>query len=66
MSKQDNNCAVCGYDLREDGYAIHAIEVALLGANPAKQRVEEIFGKSKFRICHVCYLKSLGVKPKAG
>ena len=59
----DMNCDVCGIDLKdEDGYAIQAVEVALLGANSARKRVEDIFGKFKFRICHVCYLKALGVK----
>lgn len=63
MSRQDEiNCDTCGIDLRdEDGYTNQAVEVALLGANSARKRVEEIFGKFKFRICHVCYLKSLGV-----
>ncbi len=45
------------------GYAIVAKEVALLGPSPARDRVEKIFGKFQFRLCHVCYLKSLGVKP---
>ncbi|KKM88452.1 hypothetical protein LCGC14_1258700, partial [marine sediment metagenome] len=45
-------------------YAHFAIEVALLGPSPARERVEKIFGKFKFRICHLCYLKSLGIKAK--
>lgn len=28
------------------------------------QRLEDAFGKRKFRICYVCWLKSMGVKPK--
>ena len=59
------NCDVCGYDLRdEDGRAVSAKDVRLLGATPEKQRVNELFGKTQFRICYVCYLKSLGVKEK--
>jgi len=61
----DKKCDVCGYDLKdEDGYAIVGVQVDLLGANPARKRVEEVFGKNQFSICHVCQLKSLGVKPK--
>ncbi len=59
------NCDVCGHNLKdEEGFATQAIEVALLGANPARARVEKMFGKFKFRICHVCYLTALGVKKK--
>ncbi len=57
------NCDVCGHDLRdENGLAVAAIDVKLLGAAPEKERVKEIFAKTKFRICYVCYLKSLGIK----
>ncbi len=65
MPKQDDmNCAVCGGSLKdEDGYAQFAKEVALLSPSPARERVEKLFGKFKFRICHICYLVSLGVKP---
>jgi hypothetical protein len=28
------------------------------------QRVVKTFGKLAFDVCYVCYLKSLGVKPK--
>ena len=59
------NCDVCNYDLSDDrGKANAGVCVDVLGAHPAKKRVEEIFGKNVFRICHVCQLKSLGVKPK--
>lgn len=61
----DMNCSACGFDLKdEDGYATPALEVNLLGATPARKRVEEIFGEHKFRFCHVCYLKRLGAKTK--
>lgn len=59
----DMNCDVCGHDLKdEDGFAVCGVEVALLGATAARQRIEDTFGKFKFRICHICYLKALGVK----
>lgn len=57
-------CAVCGYSLKDDGgFANAAVVLNLLG-HPEKERVKEIFGKTKFKICHVCYLLALGVKPK--
>jgi len=59
------NCDVCGENLKDEGgKAAAAVVVQLLGAHPQKNRVEDIFGKNQFRICHVCWLKSLGVKPK--
>lgn len=65
MSKQDDmKCDICGFDLRDEtGYTVTAVEVALLGAVPERERVEKMFGKFKFKICHVCYLKSLGIRP---
>jgi hypothetical protein len=57
------NCSVCGHDLKdESGYDVFAIEVNLLGESKEKKRAIEVYGKSKFRICYVCHLKSLGVK----
>ena len=59
-------CDVCGQDLKgEERYETVGVQVSLLGANPMREKVEEIFGKNEFRICHVCWLKSLGVKPTA-
>lgn len=56
-------CDVCKQDLRdENGHLVVGMQISLLGANPARKRVEELFGKNKFNICHVCLLKSLGVK----
>ena len=59
------NCDVCNENLSDDmGKANAGVVINLLGANPAKKKVEDVFGKNIFRICHVCQLKSLGVKPK--
>lgn len=58
-------CDACGKDLsNEDGENWPGKSIALLGAHPARKRVEEVFGKNKFDICYVCVLKSLGVKVK--
>ncbi len=57
-------CDVCGCNLKDDGgFANAAIVIRLLG-HPEQERVKEVFGKTKFKICHVCQLKSLGVKQK--
>ncbi|MCK5016959.1 MAG: hypothetical protein KAS32_07785 [Candidatus Peribacteraceae bacterium] len=59
------NCDVCGEDLRDENGSVWAgKQISLLGAHPARKRVEEVFGKNKFYICYVCVLKSLGVKRK--
>lgn len=56
-------CDVCECDLRDEtGRAVVAVQVRLLGANPARKEVERLFGKNEFNICHVCRLKSLGIK----
>lgn len=55
-------CDACGQDLRIDGHIIVGTQVSLLGANPARKKVEELFGKNQFNICYACLLKSLGVK----
>ena len=59
------NCDCCGESLMgERGRYESAVQIDLLGAHSARKQVEELFGKNKFRICYVCYLKKLGVKPK--
>ncbi len=55
-------CDVCGYNLKDDGgFANAAVKITLQG-KPEQDRVKEIFGKTIFRICHVCQLKSLRIK----
>lgn len=58
-------CDVCGQDMKGgERYDTVGVQVSLLGANVMRKKVEEIFGKNKFSICHICWLKSLGVRPK--
>lgn len=61
-------CDVCGTNLKEeDGKSIVAKQIGLYGAmaeSKQGKRVKELFGKTEFVICHVCYLKSLGIKKK--
>ncbi len=56
-------CDVCGYSVKDSGGLANAAIVVRLLGHPEKERVMEVFGKTKFKICNVCYLKSLGVKP---
>ena len=58
------NCDACGENMTDEDGNWPGKSIALLGAHPAKERVEEVFGKNKFDICYVCVLKSLGVKEK--
>ena len=58
------NCDVCGESITDEDGNWPGKSIALLGAHPARKKVEEIFGKNKFDICYVCILKSLGVKTK--
>lgn len=56
-------CDVCNFDLTDDaGYATVGKTVQLSNSVPEKQRAIKAFGKNKFNICYVCYLKSLGLK----
>lgn len=56
-------CDVCKKPLPAEGKRyVAGFSVSLLGANPARKKIEEIFGKNIFHICHICLLSSLGVK----
>lgn len=59
------NCDVCKRNLSDEGgKAVVAVQVSLLGANPMRKEVEELYGKNKFNVCYICQLKSLGIKKK--
>jgi len=64
-------CNVCGVDMTDDsGNSFIGLEIGL--KLPKKSgivhheicRVLETFGKTEFKICFVCWLKSLGIKEK--
>ena len=63
-------CDVCGEDMIDDDITLTGIEFKLKipkksGKVPHEVcRVLETFGKTEFRICYVCWLKSLGVKER--
>ncbi|GAH92696.1 unnamed protein product [marine sediment metagenome] len=68
-------CDVCGVDMADDnqpfsGTSLFGLEIILkLPKKSGKVhheicRVLETFGKTEFKICFVCWLKSLGVKEK--
>ena len=66
-------CDVCGHDMYDPkaNYTVTAVRVSIqiayqdpLSKHREIQRVVKTFGKLAFDVCYVCYLKSLGVKPK--
>jgi hypothetical protein len=70
------NCDVCGEEMtamgsHEDGKIVNYEKITTVigvcincsGNHPEVDRVKFVFGKTKFHICFVCYLKSLGVNP---
>lgn len=56
-------CAACGTPLTDSaGFTVAAMFISIEGDHPETRRVENHFGKTRFQICYVCFLKSLGVK----
>jgi len=66
-------CDVCGNNLRDDELDSNFIGIEISLKYPATERphkelrrIEKTFGRLKFDICYVCWLKSLGIKPLNG
>ena len=59
------NCDLCGDCLTHKGVTDSALGIELDGdhSHPQRQKVLDMFGKDRFRICYCCWLLSLGVKP---
>jgi len=66
-------CDSCGHDMYDpktnNSVTGVRIEVAVRPgeektAHAEFKRIIDTFGKSDFDVCYVCWLKSLGVKPK--
>ena len=62
-------CDVCGEDMTDESETcLFGLEIKLKMPKKSGKvhheicRVLETFGKTEFRICFVCWLKSLGVK----
>lgn len=64
-------CDVCGRDMVDEndcevvGYSIIIEDLGNYLSREVKY-IKETFGKADFKICYVCWIKSLGVKPLAG
>ena len=60
-------CDVCGFEMTTDidgtDCTLIGVQQEYKGKHPVTERVKKLFGKTLFHICHVCWLKSLGVKP---
>ncbi len=51
-------CDVCGEE-KYDG-----VTTDVGGMNDVYELANQVFGKTVFFICYICWLKALGVKPK--
>ena len=55
-------CDVCGINMTDRGCTAIGKDISVQGDHKEFQRVENAFGKTDFKICFVCWLKSLGIK----
>ena len=57
-------CDVCGINMADKECTVIGTNVTVQGDHKEIRRVEDAFGKTDFKICYVCWLKSLGVKER--
>jgi len=67
-------CDVCGTEMTADilpikgerfgmkKVTVEGIKMNCNGDHPEFDRIKDVFGKSEFHVCFVCWLTSLGVK----
>ncbi len=56
-------CTVCDVELTDtNGSSVIGISMNFCGDHIETKRAKRIFGKTEFNVCHICWLKSLGVK----
>lgn len=55
-------CDVCGINMTENECTVIGSSIKVQGDHKEIRRVKKAFGKTEFRICYVCRLRSLGVK----
>ena len=57
-------CDVCKYEYTYEGFnRFQGIDIIAGTDHPEYQRLLDTFGKTNFKICLTCWLKSMGVKP---
>ena len=55
-------CDTCKTEMEYDGTLFIGCHIKIdCEGHPINKRVEQEFGKLEFYVCHVCWLKSLGV-----
>ena len=67
LKQKEVLCDVCGDNIT--GFIGLQIELnlsELVSAHSEHTKVQNTFGKTKFSLCFVCWLKALGVKPING
>lgn len=64
LTMDDIRCDACGISMMdEDGTAVMiGLQIKAIGEHRMVDELLKAFGKSKFHICHVCWVKSLGVE----
>ena len=65
-------CDVCGRDMVDEndcevvGMSLIVVDNREVMEHPEIARLRDTFGKTSFKICYVCWVKSLGIKPIGG
>lgn len=59
---QPQYCDVCGINMTDKECTVIGTNISIQGDHKEIRRVKNAFGKTDFKICYVCWLKSLGVK----
>ena len=57
-------CDVCGINMTVKECSVIGASINIQGDHKEIQRVKDAFGKTDFKICYVCCLRSLGVKER--
>lgn len=56
------HCDACGIPMTVDGTTVTGMSIRVEGDHSEIRRLKNHFGKTEFKICCVCWIKSLGVK----
>ena len=57
-------CGICGINMTDKECTVIGKSVKVQGEHKEIQRVKDVFGKTDFKICYVCWLTTLGIKKR--
>ena len=61
--KEIEYCDACGIPMTdESGSTVMGMSIQLEGDHAEIRRVKSHFGKTSFKVCYVCWIRSLGIK----